>query len=632
MKRIILCWGLVLGMGWANSLAQQTQGASVQSAAGGAAQSGSSTLIATIGQPSPPGQASAGQLTLSSGFIFTLDVAGTNQPPSITHTTPSLQPSGQNILIIASVTDDRGIDKVELNYRRGGEVSFTTTRMTFTSGSNYQTNIPSGFVTSRGVEYFVVATDVDGAQTRKPDAPNSILSIQILVTSEVRRDAQGNPMAQPNGSAQTAYRLISVPLLLDNPSAAAVLEDDLGAYDNTKWRLFGLAAGPSQNLNNKEPYVEFPNAGANAFAPGTSLFLIVKDPGKIVTIGASRSIRTEVKFSIPLQPGHNFVATPFNFAVPVGKLSLKSGGSLNALKTYGGGSGFIPEQAALQPWEGYYFPNVNQAVDTLFVNANLSSSASNKTTAEGWRLQILASCAAARDDYNFAGVAPASVDEWDGNDLAEPPPIGEYVSLYFPHPEWQKALSRFSDDIRAAATSNQQWRFNLATNISNEIVTLRFEGLKEADPNLAVFLVDEEMNYKQNLRDNAVYQYQSREIERVKDFTLLVGKEDFVAAQTAGVQGVPEDFVLEQNFPNPFNSETLIRFGLPKTSVVTIKILDLNGREVTTILDKVELPAGRHQRLWNGRDDQGRLVTSGVYLYRLRAGDFTKMMKLTLMK
>jgi len=45
------------------------------------------------------------------------------------------------------------------------------------------------------VEYFVVATDVDGAQTRKPEAPNSIFSIQILVTSEVRRDAQGNPMA-----------------------------------------------------------------------------------------------------------------------------------------------------------------------------------------------------------------------------------------------------------------------------------------------------------------------------------------------------------------------------------------------------------------------------------------------------
>jgi len=557
-----------------------------------------------------------------------------NQPPSLTHTVPSVQPILQSILIIASVTDDRGLDKVELFYRRSGEVDFVSTRMMFTSGSNYQANITASFVTSSGVDYFLLATDVDGASTRRPSAPNSIFSIQILVTTAAK------PATQPSGTAQTAYRLVSVPLQLDNPSAAAVLEDDLGSYDNTKWRLFGLAAGSSQNLNAKEPYIEFPNTGANAFTPGTSLFLIVKDPGKTITISAARSLRTDQRFGIPLQPGHNLIATPFNFSIPVGKLSLKSGGNLNALKSFGGSSGFVPETAALQPWEGYYFPNVNQAADTLFVNPNLSAAAITKTTADGWRLRLLASCAEARDDYNFAGLAPESEDGYDDNDLAEPPPIGDYVSLYFAHPEWQKALSRFSDDIRAVANSNQQWRFKVATNIPQEVVTLKFEGFKEIDPSLAIFLVDEALQFKQNLRENSAYQYQPRSVERANEFTLIVGKEDFVSQQTAGAQGVPENFVLEQNFPNPFpangifdNPETAIRFGLPEKSVTTIRILDLSGREIATLLDNVELPAGRHQRTWNGRDAQGRSVGSGIYFYQVQLGNgVKKTMKLTLMK
>jgi hypothetical protein len=270
------------------------------------------------------------------------------------------------------------------------------------------------------------------------------------------------------------------------------------------------------------------------------------------------------------------------------------------------------------------------------VNPNLSASTlaptASKTNAGEWRLRILASCAEARDDYNFVGVSPQSNDNYDDNDLAEPPPIGDFVSLYFPHPEWRKVLSRFSDDIRAVANPNNQWRFNVATNIAGEIVTLHFEGIQAVDPDLAIFLVDDELKYKQNLRENAVYQYQSRDVERPKDFALLIGKEDFVAAGTANTQGAPSDFVLEQNFPNPFNPETAIRFGLPKTSVVTIKILDLNGREVATLLDKIALPAGRHQRVWNGRDNQGRTVVSGIYFYRLQAENFSKTMKLTVMR
>jgi len=63
-----------------------------------------------------------------------------------------------------------------------------------------------------------------------------------------------------------------------------------------------------------------------------------------------------------------------------------------------------------------------------------------------------------------------------------------------------------------------------------------------------------------------------------------------------------------------------------------IKIFDLAGHEVATLLDRAELPAGRHQRLWNGRDAQGQTVTSGIYFCRLAAGSFAKTIKLMVVR
>jgi hypothetical protein len=119
-------------------------------------------------------------------------------------------------------------------------------------------------------------------------------------------------------------------------------------------------------------------------------------------------------------------------------------------------------------------------------------------------------------------------------------------------------------------------------------------------------------------------------------------EDELVFDQTTRLAGVPTDFVLGQNFPNPFwiaapsgsagDPATLIRFGLPVRSVVTIKIFALSGTEVATLFENVELPPGLYQSVWNGRDAQGRPVVSGIYFYRLIAGSFSKTMKITVMR
>lgn len=93
----------------------------------------------------------------------------------------------------------------------------------------------------------------------------------------------------------------------------------------------------------------------------------------------------------------------------------------------------------------------------------------------------------------------------------------------------------------------------------------------------------------------------------------------------------PETFELSQNFPNPFNPETKIRFKLPKQAHVVIKIYNILGREVRTLVDEKKEP-GFYEVVWDATDNLGRRVSSGVYYYRISAGEFKATKKMLLLK
>ncbi|NKB66065.1 MAG: T9SS type A sorting domain-containing protein [Candidatus Latescibacteria bacterium] len=93
----------------------------------------------------------------------------------------------------------------------------------------------------------------------------------------------------------------------------------------------------------------------------------------------------------------------------------------------------------------------------------------------------------------------------------------------------------------------------------------------------------------------------------------------------------PVEFALEENFPNPFNSGTTIRFAVPETAPVRLTLFNLAGQQVATLARGVHA-AGAYALQWDGRDDGGRAVGSGVYLYRLEAGGQVATRKLLLVR
>lgn len=111
-----------------------------------------------------------------------------------------------------------------------------------------------------------------------------------------------------------------------------------------------------------------------------------------------------------------------------------------------------------------------------------------------------------------------------------------------------------------------------------------------------------------------------------EEINLTMSEDNVTDVGNNGSGAAPEKFALFQNYPNPFNPETTIRYQLSQPGEVTLKIFNVLGQEVRTLVNKQQ-PAGSYSVQWDGKDDLGRQVASGIYIYQLAAGDAFKMTK-----
>jgi hypothetical protein len=118
----------------------------------------------------------------------------------------------------------------------------------------------------------------------------------------------------------------------------------------------------------------------------------------------------------------------------------------------------------------------------------------------------------------------------------------------------------------------------------------------------------------------------------VIDGTTAVYTNALLVVDDWGHGGVPDVYALKQNFPNPFNPVTQIRYQLPEESVVTIQIYDIMGRVVRSLVSGEKELTGYHQVMWNGTNNYGDGVSAGMYLYVIQAGKFRDTRKMVLMK
>lgn len=122
--------------------------------------------------------------------------------------------------------------------------------------------------------------------------------------------------------------------------------------------------------------------------------------------------------------------------------------------------------------------------------------------------------------------------------------------------------------------------------------------------------------------DDGTYSYYSNTGSfKVGDKATAVGNESVI----------PKEFSVSQNYPNPFNPITVINYALPKSTFVSIKIYNMLGQEVKTLVNS-EKSAGTYSVQWGGDNNYGQQVSSGTYIYRVVAGEYSRTLKMTLVK
>ncbi|HIB34325.1 MAG TPA: T9SS type A sorting domain-containing protein, partial [Candidatus Marinimicrobia bacterium] len=407
-------------------------------------------------------------------------------------------------------------------------------------------------------------------------------------------------------TAPENYEMISVPALLQNSSSDAVLADELGAYDKKKWRLFKWSNGQ---------YVE----SNVSFNPGAAYWLITKNEEQINT-GPGKTTRIFSTIKRNLSDGWNMVGNPYIFPINLAENVVFSQNVEPTLYQWNGSS-YNNTTNMIPKGGNWVFSNGSGTMEFFPMwGPGSQSEAIPEGTANdeedfNWKAKIITKAGNHYDETATFGVHESASDTWDRFDYHEPPVIGNYISMAFENDYWAENGGRYSQDIRSEGRT-QTWNLAARSNIKG-IVSLSLEDVHAIPSHQDVRLVDPVLGIVYNLRSEKAVTFTSQGTENPYYFKLIVGATDDIQSQLDDMGMVPNDFELFQNTPNPFNPVTNIRVSLVEDARITLKVYNLLGKEVNTLAFNQSLSKGNHRFIWAGKDDNGRQLPSGVYLYRI---------------
>ena len=566
---------------------------------------------------------------LSSGSAG-IDFATPGVPPviEIEAPEPALRPEAvdeeDEVKVEVEIASARPLASVRLHLRQGGEVAFTTQAMPG-DGEDFELELPGSVLTSRGVEYFITAVDTSGLGSRVPET--GVISLPVRT--------RGASFSQGGGSSQTAFRMITFPTNLEGSTAEDLLWNDLGPYDTDAWRLFGIRGA----FSSAEGYDELRDRGA-PLGLANAFWLITSTPVTIST-GPGTSLRTDAPFELPLQAGWNLIGLPYTFPLPIEQLSVtNTSGALNDVFGYTGQFEPVEPGDALQPFQGYLVRLSDGGTGTLIIDPDRTPPAEDAAALEAkqeeealdWQIRIAAQVQDARDTFNVAAVAPTARRGYDALDRFNPPPIGDYVSVYFPHEDWGDYAGPYRRDVRPTGEAPYEWHLEVRSSIP-DVVTLSFDELTSVPEAYDVWLLDDRLDVAHNLRARPTYRVVAPPDGRPQSLRMVVGHPSDMAALVGAAAEAPPEVMLQPPYPNPRAGEVplTIPFGLPEAGPVTLRIYDTLGRHVATVLRETR-EAGTHSAVWDGRDATGTVLPSGTYILQLTAAGQSVSQRVVLLR
>ena len=585
---------------------------------GGLVQSGDLTLISSL-SAGPVGTVRTDRYVLYSGlpspFAGRVAILIVHDPTAGGPATEG-EPRGVTARI---VTNNAPLRSATLYYRSGPGAALIALEMT-ADEAGFVATIPGAAVGAAGLTYYFEAVDEEGTRIRAPRRGVYSLPVRLGASSLQK------PESQPGGSTQAAYRLLSVPIVLDDPSPEAVLGDDIptlasgSAYDTEVARLF-------------EPIgtrvAEYPGTGA--FDLGRAFWLIVRDAVATIDAGAGTVTPLNVPVDLSLSDGWNFVGTPFTAPVPVENLRTASGAPVT-LRSYGADGYNTPDTPVteMQPFAGYAV--FVEAATTLTVEpptapdgeetATTRSRPASSGAAFPWHLRLRGTARGGADADNVAAVHPDAADGWDATDWPEPPALAGRLRIAFDAPEGAPGDVPLSADVRRPSGRGLTWPLTVQTDAAGP-VQLSVEGVDRVPARFEAWLVDAQTKTTWNLREAPRARLDVLGEGGERSLRLVVGTTAYVQEKLRGLEALPLSVELRPPYPNPSTGPVAFQLGLPEDERVTVEVYNILGQRVALLKDGEPMTSGFHTVVW----DAPRLA-SGMYFVRMQAGDYRKAQKL----
>ncbi|MFC1538249.1 T9SS type A sorting domain-containing protein [Candidatus Latescibacterota bacterium] len=505
------------------------------------------------------------------------------------------------------------IDSVTLYYCKAGDTDFdhyVSMELANAVNNEYALTLEYGYFTAPGMDYYIVAVDIDGNEARSP-VDEGFYSI----TSNIL----GIPSTETTvgGTAQDAYRMISVPINFTSTSIDNQLKGELpGVTYGNDWRLFRYS--PGSTTPDEYPDIE-------GFSPGKAFWFITKNDFRLNTTGGM-TVTTSSPFNITLRQGWNDIANPWMFDISWDTIENPSGATLSPLYTYEGNwSDPLSPPLIMEPWKGYAvysYSNVNTVIKLHPETAqDLEKPGVDYVNSE-WMLSIKAAAGEASDISTHLGVRSDAETEWDRYDHVEPPGIGEYVSVSFPHSDWEENPYNYTVDFRPPGNT-LVWDFDVKSNIVGEMVVVQFAGVEKLPEEFHVILYDLDMK---EMIDNTYgsFSFVSGKGISERHFRLVVSTDEISEPEYFASE--PKAFLTVSCYPNPFNPQTTIQYELSELSDVTISVFNSVGQQIVRH-NAGSKEIGIHNLIFDASD-----FTTGTYFYRVEAGQSAVSGKMLYMK
>jgi hypothetical protein len=564
-----------------------------------------------------------GGISISTGYTIGGGVVpGTFVTPgfAVVYDNPSMKTVTKTDQILKVAYAPSGTTSGEFYSRLGGETLYQHAPMTAGTGDTLVYTVNTGLLTVRGLEYYFVITQGSTTVNIGTSADPYVFRVQLT-----------NAQAQrPTPVTSMKYRIVGVPIEISGTSSVtAIFGDDFGAVDKTQWRLWSFNSGTGTA-------VEYPSAASAT--PGKGYWLIQRTPKSYGATGFSRLPNRDdggnAYYQINLDSGWNLVGNPLAFDVAWNDVRLDTGGVVIGHSTsvvdnvayYYDGPPYI-HATNIPAWDGFFVFVKRPGVKMLFPYEETTKSSlkplnqlAKSWSAEDWSLDLRLEANGMIDDGNFAGVLPDAKVGSDDYDMSEPPPAPDGAYLAFRLPENEFSRLRRSD-FRPPFADGAEWTFEVSRGTGRSVVV---SGINRLPGGMRAVMV---------LSDGGVAELSENSRIELSDGVvsgrLIIGTEFYLTGTIGDI--LPKQFALDQNYPNPFNPATTIKFALPSPQHVTLTIFNILGQTVRTIVDD-DLQAGQYVRTWNGDDHQGQPVASGIYFYRLDAGEFSRCRKMMLLK